>query len=322
MSCPASIVIMKQLGTSEITISPLGLGTSLLAKEGKPSESQAIATIHRAIDCGITLINTSDAYCLDEQDKHAAEKLVRKALLQYPGDTHQVIVATKGGYTRPQGEWVANGEPDYLRRTIAESFAALGGEKPIDLWLLHCVDPNYTLKQSLAPVQEAMASGLIRYAGVSNCSLAQIKRARELVDLVVVENQLSLWHRKNEFNGVLQYCEQENITFIAWGALGGGGGKRRTRNLEQLPILSEIAQQKNVSVYCILLAWLQSRSPSIVPLVGTVSPLKIEDSAKSINVRLSQADIDMIDQSMPPSFLDRGVFAWAKRQIKTLIPVA
>jgi aryl-alcohol dehydrogenase-like predicted oxidoreductase len=167
-----------------------------------------------------------------------------------------------------------------------------------------------------------MANGLIRHAGVSNCSLEQIKGARELVDLVVVENQLSLWHRKNEFNGVLQYCEQENITFVAWGALGGGGGKRRTRSLEQLPILSEIAQQKNVSVYCILLAWLQSKSPGIVPLIGAISPSEIEDSAKSIDIPLSAVEIHRIDRTMPPSILDRGVFAWTKRQIKTFFSVA
>jgi aryl-alcohol dehydrogenase-like predicted oxidoreductase len=313
---------MKQLRISGIKISSLGLGSSLLAMAGKPSEAQAIATIHKALDCGITFINTSDAYCLDEQDKHAAEKLVRKALLQYSGDTQRVIVATKGGYTRPKGEWIANGDPDHLRRTIAESFAALGGDRPLDLWLLHCVDPNYSLKQSLAPVQQAMADGLIRQAGVSNCSLEQIKCARELVDLAVVENQLSLWHRKNEFNGVLQYCEQENITFVAWGALGGGGGKRRTRSLEQLPILFEIAQQRNISVYCILLTWLQSKSPNVVPLVGAISPSEIEDSAKCMNLQLSQAELSLIDQAMPPSLLDRGVFAWTKRQIKTLFPVA
>jgi aryl-alcohol dehydrogenase-like predicted oxidoreductase len=313
---------MKKLGNSAATVSPLGLGTSLLGMRGKPSEEQAIATIHRALDCGITLMNTSDAYCLDEGDKHATEKLVRRALLQYPGDTQNVIVATKGGYTRPNEEWIAHGNPDHLRQTIAESFTALGGEQPIDLWLLHCVDPNYSLRQSLAPVKEAIENGLVRSAGVSNCSLEQIKRARDIVDIVVVENQLSLWHRKNEVNGVLKYCEQENITLFAWGALGGGGGKRRTKPLGQLPTLAEIAQKKNASVYCILLAWLQSKSSIVIPLVGAVHPLEIEDAAKCTDIKLSQEEIKKIDQSMPPSLLDRGVFAWTKKQIKTLFPVA
>jgi aryl-alcohol dehydrogenase-like predicted oxidoreductase len=124
----------KTLGHTDLIVSAIGLGGMPMSLSSRPPEAQAIATIHRALDLGVTLIDTADSYCQDESDKHHNERLISKALQQYNGDTSQVVIATKGGLMRPHGSWTRNGSPKHLRETIRASFEALGGKQPIDLW--------------------------------------------------------------------------------------------------------------------------------------------------------------------------------------------
>ena len=255
----------KQLGNTALSISAIGLGGMPMSLSNRPTESQAIAVIHRALALGVTLIDTADSYCKDESDKHHNERLIAKALQQYQGDTSQVIVATKGGLMRPDGNWVRNGNPNHLRETIRTSFEALGGTKPIDVWQYHAPDPNYTIKAALTPAQEAVNEGLIRFIGVSNFSVEQIKEARDLVEVVSVQNQYNPWYRQPEHDGVLKYCETENLTFFPWSHLGGS---RRVSSLQDIPVIAQLAQEKGVSVYQIVLAWLRAKSPCIVPIPG------------------------------------------------------
>ena len=286
---------MKQLGKTGLTISAIGLGGMPLSISGRPPEAQAIATIHRALDLGVTLIDTADSYCQDESDKHHNERLIAKALRQYAGDVSQVSVATKGGLMRPQGAWTRNGDPDHLRETIRASFEALGGERPIDLWQYHAPDPDYTIVESLKPVKQAVDEGLIRFVGVSNFSVEQIKQARDVVDVVSVQNQYNPWSRQPEFDGVLNYCEQEGLTFIPWGPLGGS---RRVQRLQDIPAIASLAQEKETSVYCIVLAWLRAKSNWIVPIPGASRPSSIADSVQAVQVRLSQSEVAAIDRAV------------------------
>ncbi|MBE9048501.1 aldo/keto reductase [Pleurocapsales cyanobacterium LEGE 10410] len=159
----------KQLGS--LKISAIALGAMPLSLSGRPPESDAISVIHKALDFGVTLIDTADAYCRDGLDKHHNESLIAKALQKYPGDTSSVIVATKGGIIRPYGRWVRDGNPERLRKTIRESYVILRGSKPIDLWQYHAPDPNYSIEESLALVKEAVTEGKIRYVGVSNFTM-------------------------------------------------------------------------------------------------------------------------------------------------------
>lgn len=311
----------KRLGHTDIWVSALGLGTSPMCKRGRPPKAQAITTIHRALDLGVTFIDTADVYCIDEQDKHYGEYLIQEALATYKRDPRSLVIATRGGCLRINGELVENGNPDYLRQAIRDSFAALGGNKPIDLWMYHRIDPNYSLAESLKPAQEALAEGVIRSVGVSNVSVEQLKRACDLVPIAAVENQYNLWQRKNEFNGVLDFCTQNGITFLPWSPLGGVGGVRRTKELQELPRLTELAEQYGVSIYCILLAWLRAKSPVIVPIPGVSQPSSIEDSVRAISVSLSDQEVAEMDALVPPSPFDRGVFAWVKRQIKQHTPI-
>ncbi len=288
----------QRLDHTDLLVSTLGLGGMPMSLSSRPPEEQSIATIHRALELGITLIDTADSYAIDESDKHHNERLIRKALHQYPGDTSQVVVATKGGLMRPKGAWTQNGNPDHLRQTIRESFEALGGEQPIALWQYHSPDPNYPLQDSLTPAKQAVAEGLIRYVGVSNFSVEQIQRAREVVEIVSVQNQYNPWHRQPEFDGVLAYCEREDLTFLAWSPLGGIGGRRRTSQLEDLAVITELADAKGVSIYCIVLAWLRAKSPCVLPIPGASKPASIEDSVRAAEISLSEAEVSRIDHSV------------------------
>lgn len=282
----------KQLGNTDITISAIALGGMPLSLSSRPPESQAIEVIHRALDLGVTLIDTADSYCKDESDKHHNERLISKAIQQYNGDTSNVIIATKGGLMRPNGDWTRNGNPDHLRETIKVSFESLGGNKPIDIWQYHAPDPNYTIAESLTPVKEAVKAGLIRFVGVSNFSVEQIKQARDVVDIVSVQNQYNPWSRQPESDGVLEYCEQKKLTFLPWSPLGGS---RRVSRLQDIPVISKLAQEKGASVYSIVLAWLRAKSPVIVPIPGASKITSIEDSVRSLEVTLSNEEVSKID---------------------------
>lgn len=284
----------KKLGNTNFNISAIGLGGMPLSLSGRPTESQAIAVIHRALDLGVTLIDTADSYCQDQSDKHHNEELITKALQQYTGDIRAVTVATKGGLMRPQGAWTRNGNPHHLRKTIRESFEALGGQKPIDLWQYHAPDPSYTIEEALAPAKEAVAEGIVRFVGVSNFSVEQIKRARDIVEIASVQNQYNPWHREPESEGVLEYCETEKLTFFPWSPLGGS---RRVTSLQDMPAIAKLAAEKNVSVYCIVLAWLMAKSPCIVPIPAATKLSSIEDSVKAIDVKLTDEEVQQISAS-------------------------
>lgn len=284
---------IKQLGKTDVYVSAIGLGGMPMSLRDRPPETESTEVIHRALDLGVTFIDTADSYCQDESDKHHNERLIHKALQTYHGDVSNVIVATKGGLMRPQGNWTRNGNPNHLRETIRISFEALGGNKPIDVWQYHAPDPNYTIEESLAPAKEAVAEGMIRFVGVSNFCVEQIKRARDVVDIVSVQNQYNPWNRQPEFDGVLEFCESEGLTFLPWSPFGGS---RRHENLQDIPAIAELAKEKGVSVYCIVLAWLRSKSPSILPIPGASKISSIEDSVHAVEVKLSDRQVQKIDQ--------------------------
>jgi aryl-alcohol dehydrogenase-like predicted oxidoreductase len=282
-----------QLANTGITVSAIGLGAMPMSVYERPDESQSIEVIHRALDLGITFIDTADSYCKDESDKHHNERLIGKALQTYGGDTSNIVVATKGGLMRPNQSWTRNGNPEHLRETIRVSFEALGGSKPIDIWQYHSPDPDYSIEESLKAAREAVDAGIVRFVGVSNFSVEQIKQARDVVDIISVQNQYSPWYRQPESDGVLEYCQQENLTFLPWSPFGG---RRRHSDLQDISIISKLATQKGVSVYGIVLAWLRSKSPCILPIPGASKVSSIEDSARAGDIKLSSASIQQIDK--------------------------
>ncbi|MGB3651644.1 MAG: aldo/keto reductase [Rivularia sp. (in: cyanobacteria)] len=282
-----------QIGKSGISVSAIGLGGMPMSVYDRPPESRSINVIHRALDLGVTFIDTADSYCKDESDKHHNERLIHKALQTYDGDTSNVVVATKGGLMRPNQSWTRNGNPEHLRETIRVSFETFGGNKPIDIWQYHSPDPDYTIEASLTPAKQAQEAGMIKAIGVSNFSVEQIKQARDVVDIVSVQNQYSPWQRQPETDGVLEYCDREGLTFLPWSPFGG---RRRHDNLTDIPAIAKLAEEKNVSVYCIVLAWLRSKSPCILPIPGASKTSSIEDSVKATGINLSETEVQKIDK--------------------------
>ncbi|MDO8461469.1 MAG: aldo/keto reductase [Deltaproteobacteria bacterium] len=286
----------KSLGPTGVMVSAIGLGGMPMSLKGRPSEEQSIQVIHRALDLGVTLIDTADSYCQDESDKHHNEKLIAKALRLYKGETQGIIVATKGGLMRPGGDWVTNGDPKHIQKTIRESFEALGGQKPISLWQLHAPDDKIPLEETLGPVKEAVSEGLIRFVGVSNFSVEEIRRARKVVDVVSVQNRYNLWCRDPEKEGVLNYCEKEGLTFLPWSPLGGGW---QVGQLKTMPWLISLAEKRKVSPHQIVLAWLRTKSPSVIPIPGASRLASIEDSVKAAGLVLNAEEIRIIDLQKP-----------------------
>ena len=282
-----------ELGKSGVLVSAIGLGGMPMSVYDRPTESQSINVIHCALDLGITFIDTADSYCKDESDKHHNERLIHKALQTYSGDTSNITVATKGGLMRPNQSWTINGNPEHLRETIRVSFEAFGGNKPIDIWQLHAPDPDYTIEASLEPVKAAQEAGMINRIGVSNFSVEQIKQARDVVDIVSVQNQYNPWQRQPETDGVLEYCENEGLTFIPWSPFGG---RRRHQGLADISAIKKLAEEKNVSVYCIALAWLLGKSSCILPIPAATQVSSIEDTVKAIDIKLSEVEIQQIDR--------------------------
>lgn len=274
-------------------ISSIGLGAMPLSISGRPPESRAIDVIHRALDLGITLIDTADSYCRNESDKHHNEKLIQKALDQYPEDTSEITIATKGGLMRPDGDWTRNGDPGHLYRTIRQSHQALGGDRPIPLWQFHAPDPEWDISSSLEPAADAVEEGLIEHVGVSNFNVEEIREARNVVDVVSVQNEYSPWHREPEQDGVLSYCEEEGLTFFPYSPFGG---MSRAKDLDQIDIIDRIASRKKISPHRVVIAWLRQKSDCIVPIPGASRKESIEDTSGGTEVELTDNEFHRINE--------------------------
>jgi len=280
------------LGNTGIEVSAIGFGAMHFSMAGAPPEAQGFEVLHRVLDLGVTFIDTADSYCHDEDDKHHNERFIRNALAAYPGDTSHVVVATKGGCMRPGGDWKVNGNPDHLRQAIRQSHAALGGDRPITLWQHHMPDPDYPVAVSLAPVREAVQEGLISFVGLSNYRLDQIRQARDVVDVVSVQNQYSPWRRWPERTGVLDYCEQEGLSFLPWSPLGGSA---RAGHLGRIGDLAMLAREKGISPQRLVIAWLMARSPCILPIPGSSQLANAADLIGATGITLTEEEVRRID---------------------------
>jgi pyridoxine 4-dehydrogenase len=290
----------KTLSSTGIRISAIGLGAMPLSLKNRPTEEQAIAVIHRTLDLGVNFIDTADSYCLDETDKHHNERLIAKALASYTGNfgghlrsIDEVVVATKGGLIRPNGDWSVDNTPSRLRVTIRQSYDALGGERPIKLWQLHATDPKHSIEATFVPIKEAVHAGLIQHVGVSNFSVEQIERARRILPIVSVQNQHNPWVRKPEVDGVLDYCTKNDIVFLPWSPVGGSS---RYKRLLQVTPLVDMAHAHSCSVFGLILTWLRLKSPIVVPIPGASRISSIDDSVSSLSVVLSQSEMKQIDE--------------------------
>ncbi|MFI6813823.1 aldo/keto reductase [Nonomuraea sp. NPDC050328] len=261
-----------------------------LSIENRPDEARALATIHAAIEAGVTLIDTADSYHWHAGEEGHNEELVARALA---GRTEQVLVATKGGRTRPgDGSWGVDGRPVHLRRACEASLRRLGVEA-IGLYQLHKPDPRVPWAESVGTLRELLDEGKIRAAGLSNVSVAQLLQAREVLgqDLVSVQNEYSPLVRDSE--PVLRACEELGVAFLPWSPLGGISRSSLDPGapaFEPGPF-HRVAAGRGVSPQQVCLAWLLASSPVLIPIPGASRPESARDSARAAELELTAAEL-------------------------------
>lgn len=301
-------------GLKPLRVSQIGYGAWPLSYDERPPEEEAIAILHQALDLGVRLIDTSDAYCLNEGEKHHNEKLIRKALDSYPDQAvaKQVVVATKGICIRPEGRWERVATAAQVAKAIAGSVKALsGGLKPIDLWQVHWCqvqnganadDKRVPMVTLLEPARQAIFDGQIKYVGLSNCTLEQVEAAMVALPpgrLVSVQNRYNMWDRTSERNGVLEFCQKEGLAFLPWSPLGGStnsGDKGKLRDVDAFPQLNRIAAEKGCSPEALVLAYMQAKWPCVQHITSARRLAHLKDTLNSSSIAVSAEEIAAIDQ--------------------------
>ncbi|WP_256106386.1 aldo/keto reductase [Streptomyces sp. ODS05-4] len=273
-------------------VGAVGLGAMPLSVGGRPDERQAIATVHAALDAGVTLIDTADAYHLDASDPGHNELLIARALREYGGDASGVLVATKGGHTRPDGAWALDGSAGYLRGAVEESLRRLGVEA-VGLYQHHRPDPEVPYEETLGALKELHDAGKIRAAGISNADPAQIRQARDVLGeaLVAVQNQFSPAFRSSLPE--LELCEELGLAFLPWSPLGGIGGAAELGSEHRA--FHEVAEEVGASPQRVCLAWMLALSPCVIPIPGARRAASVRDSAQAPSLRLSEQQLARLD---------------------------
>ena len=267
----------------DIEIHRLGFGAMRITGPrvwGPPLEmAEAIRTLKRLPELGIDFIDTADSY-----GPNVSEQLIREAL--YPYDS--ILIATKAGLRRPGPEsWERDGRPDHLREQAIKSRERLGLEE-IGLWQLHSIDPKVPRDEQFAAVKSLQDDGIIRHAGLSNVTVADIEAASKVFKVATVQNRYNLIDRSSE--GVLSYCEKHGMGFIPWFPLAAG------RLTETGSILDAVAKAHNATPSQIALAWVLKRSPVMLPIPGTSKVAHLEENVAAVDIPLSDAEFDALER--------------------------
>jgi aryl-alcohol dehydrogenase-like predicted oxidoreductase len=284
---------MQTRRIGDVQVGAIGLGGMPMSIEGRPDEQRSIATIHAALDAGVTLIDTADAYHLHADEVGHNESLIARAVASYGGDTSDVLIATKGGHLRPgDGTWTLNGSPEYLKQACDASLKRLGVEA-IGLYQFHRPDPRVPYADSVGAVRDLLDAGKIRMAGISNANPQQIRQANEILGgrLVSVQNQFSPSFRSSEPE--LELCAQLGIAFLPWSPLGGisSAGDLGSR----FSAFAEVGKAHGVSPQQVCLAWMLAKAPVVIPIPGSSRPETIQDSARAVDLKLSAEEVARLD---------------------------
>lgn len=273
-----------QLGRTGRTISRIGLGGMPLSIQGRPENREAAkAVVRRAVELGVTLIDTADAYSLDNRDIGHNERLIREALEEI-GAKDDVLVATKGGMTRPEGQWGRNGRPEHLREACEHSLRMLGVDS-IDLYQLHAPDPEVPFEESVGAIARLLEEGKVQAAGLSNVSLSELQAGEGIVEITSVQNRYNPWDRSSEETGIIRHCDEQGITFLPYSPVGGG---RRVQLLRESEELRQIAGRHDATPEELVLAWILYKSDSLVPIPGASRTESIESSVRAVAIELDE----------------------------------
>ncbi len=306
----------RRLGAA-LAVSAEGLGCMGMSEfYGTADETEAVATVHRALDLGITFLDTADMY-----GPFTNEQLVGRAVA---GRRNDVVLATKFGNERkPDGTRVGvNGRPDYVRRAADASLQRLGVDH-IDLYYQHRVDPHTPVEDTWGALAELVEAGKVRYLGISEAAPATIRRAHAVHPVAAVQTEYSLWTRDPEDDGVLETVRELGIGFVAYSPLGRGflsgqirsiddladddfrrhnprfQGENFVKNLELVDRVREVADEKGVTASQLALAWVLHQGPDIVPIPGTKRVRYLEENAAAADISLTAADLRRLDAAAP-----------------------
>src|SRR5512143_2836240 len=272
------------LATSQVSV--VGYGGMHLSLTDRPSESESIRVIHAALDAGMTLIDTADAYCLDASETGHNERLIARALREWNGPGARVLVATKGGIVRGGGRWDRDGRPAHLRSACEASLKALGVDQ-IGLYQFHAPDPAVPFSESVAALAELQRVGKVRWIGLSNVSVDQIRQAQSIASIASVQNRLNPYFREALTGGVVEYCAANRIAFLAYSPTGGG---RLTLKLPSHPLLSAIATRTGYTAHAVCIAWVVAQGATVVAIPSARRIPHALDSAGAAGITLSAED--------------------------------
>ena len=273
----------------DMCVHRLGFGAVQLCGNGKDGwgeprdHTNAVAVVRRAVDLGVNLIDTADSY-----GPGVSEEFIAEALRPYPSN---LVIATKGGLViHGPRSWTPNGGPSHLRRALEGSLRRLRLER-IDLYQLHCVDPDVPIEESVGVLADMQAEGKIRHIGLSNVDINELRKAQSIATIVSVQNRYNLLERDSE--SMVDLCQAEGLGFIPWFPLGEGHLVQPGNHLER------IAQAHNVTPAQVAIRWLLERSPTILPIPGTSSIRHVEENVAASLIELTQAEFEILAKLKP-----------------------
>jgi pyridoxine 4-dehydrogenase len=268
----------------DLVVNRLGFGAMRLTGEGiwgEPEDpEEARRVLRRAVELGVNLIDTADSY-----GPEVSERLISEALHPYPED---LLIATKGGFTRPKGRWVPDGRPEHLREACEGSLRRLKVDR-IDLYQLHTPDPKIAFEDSVWALAVLREEGKIRHVGLSNVGVRELEIALDIVPVASVQNRYNLTDRSSE--AVLQACEREEVGFIPWFPLATGRLARPGGPLD------EIAARHDATPSQVALAWLLKHSPAMLPIPGTSLVSHLEENVAAATLELADDEMAALERS-------------------------
>lgn len=298
MRSPTAALPQAPLGRTGRRVSRIGLGAMSLSIQGRPqNRGAAKRVVQRAVELGVTLIDTADVYCLDERDIGHNERLIREALDEMGADG-EVVIATKGGLTRPGGRWERDGRPEHLRDACERSLAALRVAS-IDLYQLHAPDPAVPFEESVGELARLREEGKVQAVGLSNVDLDELQAAQEIVEIASVQNRFSPWDRTPEASGLVATCHESGVTFLPYSPVGGS---HRVSLLRRSGALRELGSRLGATPEELVLAWILSRSASLCPIPGATRTASIESSVRAAELHLEArqlAEVEAAFGSLP-----------------------
>ncbi len=266
-----------------------------LSTDRERDDARAVSVLHTAFDAGLTLLDTADAYCLDANDIGHNERLIARAIATWAGDRSRIRVATKGGLTRPDGRWAADGRARHLVAACAASRRALAVER-IHLYQLHAPDPRTPFATSVRALASLKRNGYVESIGLCNVNVGQIEEARSITEIAAVQIELSVWKDDNVLNGVAGYCIANAIPLLAYRPIGGAQRRRRTQSD---PLLADLAARHGATPFEIAIAWMLDLSDLVIPVAGPTRLETVHSLARATEITLDAADRARLDERFP-----------------------